>query len=200
MAYKSDPESSLRSLTVEELISRLREASQEEASPYCLEIIRRFEPLLRQIWRRRVFTEEYQDFVQDVFVRMFGGLPSLTDPMAFPGYLLRVILSVSADYSRKSSAKWAKISQTDPVGIEEIASQVDDELLSEVFVRSYLEHLEPRDQQVLVLSVLEGYSAKEIGKALGLGTGTVRVIKSRALKKLRSLILSDANTLDPSSA
>lgn len=61
-------------------------------------------------------------------------------------------------------------------------------LLSESAVRSLLERL-PRDQaEVVLLRVVGGFSAEEVGEITGRRAGAVRVIQHRALRQLaRSL-------------
>lgn len=48
--------------------------------------------------------------------------------------------------------------------------------------------LPPRDRAVLVLSVLEGYSEKEIAQALGVAPGTVKSRLFRAKARLRAVM------------
>jgi RNA polymerase sigma-70 factor (ECF subfamily) len=55
-------------------------------------------------------------------------------------------------------------------------------------VRSALDHLAPRDREILVMRHLEEMSAAEIGAILAISAGAVRVRLLRALTKLRSLL------------
>ena len=192
MASQTEDESNIKLLTVEQLVSQLRASSKADSSLYCKELIRRFEPLLRWAWRRGAFTAEYQDFVQDVFLRLFRGLPHLLNPKAFPGYFRQVALSVAADHSRKQFA-----TPTDSAGnIEEVVENFDEQILTRVFIRSYLEHLPPREREVIELDFLQELSVKEIGERLGFTPGGVRSIKSRALRRLRNLLTADAKALE----
>jgi RNA polymerase sigma-70 factor (ECF subfamily) len=192
VAYNSELNIDVTSLTLEEVVQRLRVAPEEETSVYCLEVIRRFEPLLRKHWYRRSYSDDYQDFVHDVFLRLFRGLHNLNEPKALPGYLLKVIFSVRASYTRTGTKRADSKERLEDVKAERIASRADEELLSEIFVRSYLEHLEDKEREVVKLTVLDGYTSGETGKRLGLKADNVRVIKSRALRKLERIILSDA--------
>lgn len=50
-----------------------------------------------------------------------------------------------------------------------------------------LEALPPREREVLRLRFLRGYSAAEIGHALGITPGNVRIVQLRALRKASAL-------------
>jgi RNA polymerase sigma factor (sigma-70 family) len=196
VAYSTDPQSDISALTVEELVLFLREATQEGASIYCEEIIRRFEPLLRQAWRKSGFKDEYQDFLHDVLVRLFRALPHLENPKAFPGYFRRVVLSVVVDYSRRGLP--ASVQSLDEA--DEVVDRVDQKILAGVFVRSYLEHLPPRERDVLTLATLHELADEKIAEQLGITRGAVRTTKARALNRLRKLLVAEAGALDEKSA
>ena len=181
----------LKSLTTEELILQLRTAPLDEASPYCEELIVRFEPLLRRAWQRDPGSD-YQDFAQDVFVRLFAGLPQLRNAKAFPGYFRSVALSVAARHWRKQKLDVKKTDRDK----ETPFARTEDSLVTGIFVRSYLEHLPLRERQIIEMVFIEDRPMKEIAEALGLDTGTIRATKSRALKRLRRFILSDAKSLE----
>ena len=188
MAYSFDRHPDFQSLTVADLIIRLRTSSSPEASLYCEELIRRFEPLLRGTWHRLVDKTEYQDFVQDVFTQLFSNLPALKDPHAFPGYFRQIVLTVAINERRKNAVhKDVALDE-----LTELATHVDREILTKVFIRSYLERLPLREQTVILLDFFQGYSLKEIAVQLGLSDANVRVIKHRALKSLREMIRNDA--------
>jgi RNA polymerase sigma factor (sigma-70 family) len=55
------------------------------------------------------------------------------------------------------------------------------------WARRVLAALPEREREVLRLRVLKGYSAAEVGQALGLTAGNVRVIQLRALQRAASM-------------
>ena len=184
----------LKQLTTEDLILKLREASFDAASQYCEELIIRFEPLLRSAWQRDI-TGEYQDFVQDVFVRLFAGLPQLRNPKAFPGYFRTIVLSVAS--SRWRSRGRAPY-QTD-AEVENLVHGSDEDLITRILVRTYIERLPSRERDVIAMVYLQDLPTSEIAHKLSIKTGAVRALKSRALNRLRELFLSDAQVLDGTS-
>jgi RNA polymerase sigma-70 factor, ECF subfamily len=179
-------------LPVERLVAGLLRAGPKEASAYAEEIIRRFEPALRNAWRQGAFHLDYEDFVQDVFVRLFGNLRSLRNPKAFPGFLYQVAHSVAASHARRSAALKAE-----PLDrLDKLEDRFDERLLAGIFVRSYLEELPPREQEITKMAFLEERSAEDIARELDLTPSAVRATKSRAARRLRQILLLEAEALE----
>ena len=55
-------------------------------------------------------------------------------------------------------------------------------------VREAMARLNPEERQIVLLSVLEGYTMREIGEILTLPQGTVSSKLHRTLKKLRRML------------
>jgi RNA polymerase sigma factor (sigma-70 family) len=196
VAPPSSPEV-LKDLPVERLVDGLRQADAAASSPYAAEIIRRFEPLLRRAWRQWGSPTDYRDFVQEVFLRLFSGLPGLRDARAFPGYLRKVILSVAASHLRHRGRSADR--KTDPLPEPDaLVDRFDERLLAAIFVRSYLEELPPREREVARLTYIEERSAEDVAAELELSAGAVRSTKSRATRRLREILLREAEDLERS--
>lgn len=197
MEHKSEFDSALELLTPAELVSYLAASSPEESSVYCTEIIRRFEPVLRFAWRNAARFIDYQDFVQDVFVKLFGNLPHLKDAEAFPGYFRQIALSVAHDHVRKSLAEYKR----NPLGVkpEDLGKSfydINEHLDVALFLQSYMARLEPRERAILSLEYFQGLSFKEMAKLFGTSAGAMRAAKYRLMNKLREMIREDAEDLD----
>jgi len=172
-------------LPIAELIEDLRSHPTEaKSSEAAVEILRRFHPLLRKYWRWHNLGD-YEDFLQEVMVRLFTALPHLRDPDAFPGLLRRIVIGVSADSLRRGGPRKEDISDINP---DQLAAEFDETLATPVVVRSYLELLPPREQQVLYLSYFADLDPQEVSARLGVSPGAVRMTKSRALRRLRALL------------
>jgi RNA polymerase sigma-70 factor (ECF subfamily) len=183
----------LYTLPVEELILDLSKGSPENASAVCEELIRRFQPLLRKCWARlNTPTIDYQDFVQDVFVRLLQGLPALRNLKAFPGYFRRITISVMMDHFRQREHGHAVVDIDDVV--ERIAA-IDRDVLHEIFIWSCLEHLGGREQEVIRLELM-GLNAADIASHLGISPGAVRMTQSRAVARLRNVMLKHSQDVE----
>jgi RNA polymerase sigma-70 factor, ECF subfamily len=86
-----------------------------------------------------------------------------------------------ADHFRKQRREWPLTEAPDSAAQEgDGSSRVD---MERVFGL-----LRPRERQLLWLAHVEGGNYRELAKALGLREGSVRVLLSRARKKLAALI------------
>ena len=65
--------------------------------------------------------------------------------------------------------------------------------LSQRQIRKTILQLPDEQQQVIMMSFIEGFTYTEIASALGKSEGAIRVIQHRALKKMRSLIDKEKN-------
>lgn len=54
-------------------------------------------------------------------------------------------------------------------------------------MQSALQHLSPRERDSITLNVIQGYTAREIGKKLGIPRGTILSHLTRARQKLRQI-------------
>jgi RNA polymerase sigma factor (sigma-70 family) len=189
----ASPERPLEEASIEDLVGGLRDASREAADPYCRELIRRFEPLLRKAARHLPRHVEYQDFVQDVFVRLFGGLPNLRDARAFPGYFQRIVQSTVATALRTSPPHTTPLEE---VVSEALATRLDHEILAAVFLQSYLHLLSPRERSVLQMEWVDGLGPTEIAAKLGISRGGLSAAKSRAISRLQGILTREASQLE----
>ena len=181
--------------TVEELVDRLRDKgiTQAEANAYCTELIRRFEPLLRSAWKKGGFEVGYQDYAQDVFVQLFAHLDRLRAAKAFPGYLWRITRSVAANHARRQQRS------IEPTALKDIEPQVaafEEEIHTKIFIRYHLEHLPPRERQVVELIFLGGVPVAEIAVGCSITPGAVRSAKARGLRKLKARMVQEAEALE----
>lgn len=66
--------------------------------------------------------------------------------------------------------------------------------LDEARVATCLQQLAERERSVLLLSFYEEAPAEEVGATLGISAGNVRVIRHRALEKLRGCVTGEGKT------
>jgi RNA polymerase sigma-70 factor (ECF subfamily) len=59
-------------------------------------------------------------------------------------------------------------------------------------VRALLRRLPRQQRELLVLRVLAGLSAQEVGNELGMSAGAVRVAQHRALARLRAIVREES--------
>jgi RNA polymerase sigma factor (sigma-70 family) len=179
----------LEALPVDELIRLLERSERPVVEAIFKEILRRFEPALRNGWRASGWGE-YPEFANEVFVRLFSSLHSLREPRAFPGFFHSIVRSVAGDAVRRA--------KRDPRQLEPDVDAVAEspDVMLPIIVRSYLEYLPERDRRVLELEFIHGYSVEEIASELQMTAGGVRMLKSRAFRRLRGIVEREQGLLE----
>ncbi|HET9932858.1 MAG TPA: sigma-70 family RNA polymerase sigma factor [Polyangiaceae bacterium] len=131
-------------------------------------------------------TAEAEDAVQDTLLSFSSDLNQFRGEGSLEGFLVRVVARACRRLSRghkndralhDSEAEPAAVGENpeDGAARTELGAALDTLLLT----------LEARDRALLLLAELEGYSAAEIGKELGLSEGAVRTRLSRLRQRLR---------------
>jgi len=126
--------------------------------------------------------ESAQDAVQETFLAAFQCFSRLRDPDRAGAWLYAILKRKAADARRKCRDE-APIPDEFPAPPEEGA----DALVSAV-VRDQLANLSREDREILAGHYLMGLSYREIGEALGIREGTVRVRCYRAKERMRILL------------
>ena len=122
---------------------------------------------------------EADDVTQEGFVRLWKRRASIDWGEPALGWLLVTARRITLDGFRRI-ARGLRLRPTPPtpVGI--------DAAIVERFVdlRTQLARLTPAERAAILLSAVEGWSAHEIGSALGISAGAVRAAASRGRAKL----------------
>lgn len=132
-------------------------------------------------------TAEAEDAVQDTLLSFSSDLTQFRGEGSLEGFLVRIVARACRRLSRGlKNDTTLHDSDSEPTDSQETpedgAARTE---LGEV-LDSLLLTLEPRDRALLLLAELEGYSAAEIGRELGMNEGAVRTRLSRLRQKLRA--------------
>ena len=129
-----------------------------------------------------------QDVVQDVFLKLLRGWTDGAKPArSLTSWLYRVTHNVAVDYIRRESR--LKILHREHL---ETSPDVTPSHQSSALERSdalrvaleHVRHLEPGEQQVVILRLQEGMSYQQISEITGQSEGNVGFILHHAVKKL----------------
>ena len=178
----------LMSLPLPEVTELLRlDEHDPRASEAATEVLRRFQPLLRKYWLRHR-SGEYEDYVQEAMVRLFIALPKLRDPAAFPGLFRRIVIGTAADASKGVK----DMDDIDEISEDELTKHFDESIAAAVVIGAHLEELTPKERAVIQMTFFEELSAGEIARRQGISEGSVRMTKSRAIGRLRTILVKSA--------
>ncbi len=146
-----------------------------------------YESLAGDLYRMALYTlgsrQDAEDAVADTFAEAWKGIKNLREPEAFRGWIFRIL---SARCKRQIAKIMTHKKEIDLDSYYETAEEAAPESATcRAELREALESLTPEERQIVLLSVLEGYTMREIAEMLALPQGTVSSKLSRSLKKLR---------------
>ena len=142
----------------------------------------RFATPLRAYFARRLgrgAQVDADDLLQECFLRVFSGLPTLRDDQRFDAWIHRVARNVWVDHLRRRGAPEASEVSEPGGGREEPTVEAEDESFDQEVSRwlaGAIDALDPIYADVLRRSELEGVPHKDIARDVGL---SVSAIKSR---------------------
>lgn len=132
-------------------------------------------------------THDAEDVVSETFIEAYKGIKNLRDDTKFRPWIMR-ILSIRC---KRKIAKYIEVKQD--INMDDFIETPDDvseqtaDCSDKVTVMSALETL-AKDERMIIMSSLEGYTTKEIGQMMEMPHGTVSSKLYRALRKLRKIL------------
>ncbi len=134
---------------------------------------------------------EPEDCLGECFVQAVRNLRNFTgDEPAFRAWMFRVARNRVVDTWRASSRRPAYATGDVESRHEQAfhSEAADSRLLQQTAAGAVLAELPESQRSVLVLRVLDGFSVEETASILGRSPGSVRVLQTRALKRLRQVL------------
>ncbi len=151
-----------------------------------------YDQIAPELYRVALYTlgnrHDAEDIVSETFIEAYKGIKNLRDDANFKKWIF-TILSV-----RCKRRIGGYIKERKNIDIDEISEMPDTletqsaDCTDRVAVFTALDQISRQERLIVVLSVLQGYTTREISEALGMPHGTVSSKLYRALKKLRSLL------------
>jgi RNA polymerase sigma-70 factor (ECF subfamily) len=132
---------------------------------------------------------EAADAVQEGLLAAWRELPALRQPAAFPAWLTRVVTRRALARARRRAPWWRRLRPL--ADAADVAAPEAAGGNGEIDVARMLAALAPRQRAVMHLTVVEGMSDGEIGRALGIATASVRSHRRRARHRLLVLLQGD---------
>ena len=129
-----------------------------------------------------------EDVVSETFIEAYRGITNLRDASSFKPWMMK-ILSIRC---KRKVTEYVKHKNT--FDIENFTATLSDEadlsaeVSQQVTVVSALGRLSAQEREIIALSVLQGYTTKEIAAILGSPQGTISSKLHRSLAKLRKML------------
>lgn len=141
-------------------------------------------PLLRRVARRKLSAEDAEDAVQDMLLSIHKARHTYDGERPLVPWLLAIAQFRISDVLRKLYAG----SRHECVDIDDLAEVLADVTAASdesEYTGEVLRHVAEREQKILTMMHVEGYTAKETGDRLGMKESAVKVAAHRAIKKIR---------------
>ena len=146
----------------------------------------------RHIYYRVGNTADAEDLTQQVFLKAWNAIGRYKKRSSpFLAWIMKISHNLIIDYYRLKKdvayldSEWEfEDSRSSPEGLAE--EHVNQEQLRKVILQ-----LPYDQQQVILMSFIEGFTYTEIASTLGKREGTIRVILHRALKKMKQILESE---------
>lgn len=139
-------------------------------------------------------TLEIEDLTQEVFLRVFGRLPSLRDPSALRAFVLAVAMNVLKwELRRRWIGRRVRLSGTGT--LPEIESTSADAEARHALQRCYriLDSLPTKERMAFVLRYMEGMTIDEVAEALRVSISTAKRWVGRGGAKVAEQVTGDAD-------
>ena len=146
-----------------------------------------YEAVAKDLYKMALYTlgnpQDAEDVVSETFLEAYKGIKGLRDENSFRPWMMR-ILSI-----RCKRRIGTYVQEKGNIDLDDyIEEGVSDTSGQRAEVLEALDRLAPQERQILLLSVLQGYTMREIAQLLELPQGTVSSKLHRTLKKLRGMM------------
>jgi RNA polymerase sigma-70 factor, ECF subfamily len=150
--------------------------------------------IYRHIYYRTGSVDDARDLTQEVFLKAWRALPQYKKTRTpFLGWLFTISHNRVIDYYRTKKDHAYLNNDIDLQAGEPSPEKLLEEQFTRQAVRKAILHLPQDQQQVILMSFIEGFEYPEIAAALYKSEGHIRVIMHRALKKMREILSKTGN-------
>ena len=141
-------------------------------------------PMLRRMVGKRLANAEVEDVVQEVLISIHKARHTYDGQRPIMPWLASIANFRITDHLRKHYAQMRH--QTfDIADYENILTDVTEETSDNESLEELLQDVPEKHKRILTMMHVEGYTAKEVGKHMGMNESAVKVAAHRALKKIR---------------
>ena len=148
--------------------------------------------LLQYVAKHTNNKEDAADIVQEVFLSCYKYKDKFDETKCGEHAWLYILAKnrLKNYYRDKKTVVSLEEQVTEPEADIDYAKQVIHMMTCRELTAEALQQLDPRSQKIIVLRFFQGKSHEEIADLMGLSTGNVRVIQSRALKVMEEFLNS----------
>lgn len=165
---------------LKDLMSKSLAGDQESYKNLLLQISK----ILQVIVSKRISSADVEDVVQEILISVHKARHTYNCDRPFIPWLMAIANFRITDYLRKHYSQMHHKTSN----IEEffdILTDVTNEPSNSELVDELLAELDEKQRKILTMMHIEGYTAKEVGKEIGMNDSAVKVAAHRAIKKIK---------------
>ena len=151
-----------------------------------------YEEIASDLYKVALYTlgnpHDAEDVVSETFVEAYKGIRGLRDASSFKAWMMK-ILSIRCKRKISEYVKGKNVFDIESF-MTTLSEDTDlsSDVSEQVTVVGALNRLTFQEREIVVLSVLQGYTTKEIAAILGSPQGTISSKLHRSLAKLRKML------------
>lgn len=138
---------------------------------------------------------DIEDVAQDVFMKAYAAMPGFRTTAPFAPWIVQIAVRTTYDRlrqrgrNRSREVGWEDLPGTEQLAASQLATHghTEQQAAARDLADRLLASLSPKDRMALILADGLGYSAAEVGKALGVSALAVRLRLHRARQKARQV-------------
>lgn len=153
------------------------------------EFIELYTAVYKDLYRYALYVlgnrEDAEDAVSEAVVDAYAEFGKLRDKGAFKGWIFKIL---SAKCKRRLKGYVNKTLELDEA-LDTVVSLEAEDIAGRVDLQNAFAMLDDRERQVIAMSLIAGYEGETIARLMKMNHNTVRTVKSRALEKLRRMLV-----------
>jgi RNA polymerase sigma-70 factor (ECF subfamily) len=153
-------------------------------------MIRHERPIFRLCLRFVKNHDDALDLTQEVFIKAFEKLAAFRGDARFKTWLYRVAVNHCLNHVKKHAREFVEVDDT----VGSVPPSFHNKLIEEerrAIVRDLMEHLTPKQKEILELRMNDNLSYEEIATVVGRSVSTVKSSIFFALTKLKKMVQKD---------
>jgi RNA polymerase sigma-70 factor (ECF subfamily) len=133
-------------------------------------------------------SEDVDDMAQEVFLQAYRALPRYRHEAPFSHWLSRIAIRKAYEFLRKSRKRQGDVALEEALEHCDPSAPDPQRTSTIEWVRNALARLAPKEQLVLVLLELQGYSIRDVALRTGWSEANVKVRAHRARNALKLML------------
>lgn len=126
-----------------------------------------------------------QDVVSETFIEAYKGIKNLRDENSFKPWIMRILSIRCKRKIKQYITKRDQLDIDDFLDLSEDETSLEESSSNRIALVHALQKLTPQERQIVVYTVIQGYTVRETAEFLGAPQGTISSKLHRTLKKMR---------------